>query len=108
MSDERHEYMLGEEVTEIAKAKRQPGTVVVSIRLSVDEAARLEKIGLSERKSISQVIRNAIARYNPYHYETYAVITLTDTSTGTAVSVGEPRQASRGRESVTEWTEVVA
>ena len=64
MQTEHHEeYTLGQEVTEIALGKKAKETVVVSVRLPVDEFARLEKLSESLGKSMSQIIRDAVAAY---------------------------------------------
>ena len=64
MQNNHHEeYALGQEVTEMALGKRSKETVVVSVRLPVDEFARLEKLSESSGKSMSQIVRNAVAAY---------------------------------------------
>ena len=63
MSTGHEDYDLGKEVTSAAKSKTQQGTAVVSVRLATEEVARLERITRATGKSISQVIREAIAAY---------------------------------------------
>ena len=57
------EYTLGREVTEIALGKKLRETVVVSVRLPLEDFARLEKISSESGKSMSQVIRETVAAY---------------------------------------------
>ena len=53
------EYELGDDVTEIA-ARQRKETIVVSVRMSVDELASIEKAAEETGRSVSQVIRGAV------------------------------------------------
>ena len=55
--------VLGENVTQFAKAKSGKGTAVISVRLSTDDISRLETVGRASGKTVSQVVRDAIAAY---------------------------------------------
>ena len=57
------DYTLGQEVTQMALGKKARETVVVSVRVSMEDFARLEKISIKAGKSISQVVREAVAKY---------------------------------------------
>ena len=63
MSDEREDYVLGEEITATSKAKKQTGTGVLSVRLSTEELTRLDQISRSTGKTLSQLVREAVAAY---------------------------------------------
>ena len=64
MSTESNEYTLGENVTRYALSKGVRDTVVVSVRLSVEDFTRLERICVQTGMSMSQVVRNAVAAYS--------------------------------------------
>ncbi|MBI2886588.1 MAG: ribbon-helix-helix protein, CopG family [Chloroflexi bacterium] len=51
---------LGSDVTEAFRAKGQRGTVVLSVRLSTTEMSRLEQAAQLTRRSISQLVREAL------------------------------------------------
>ncbi|MCE2470242.1 MAG: ribbon-helix-helix protein, CopG family [Dehalococcoidia bacterium] len=59
---ERTDYVLGANVTEQAKAREGRATSVVSIRLADDEMSALAAAAEQEDKSLSQVVREALAR----------------------------------------------
>lgn len=56
-------FQLGSDVTDKAKAKSSKGTAVLSVRLTIDELAKLDAASKLAGKSISQVAREAIASY---------------------------------------------
>ena len=64
MSSENEENTLGENITQIALGKKAKDTVVVSVRLSVEDFSRLEKICIQTDMSMSQVVREAVAAYS--------------------------------------------
>ena len=51
MSNRQDEYVLGKEVTAIAKGRGAKATTVVSVRFAVDEVIRLEQISQQTGKS---------------------------------------------------------
>ena len=61
-SDE--EYELGRNVTHLAQAGSRKETAVLSIRVPSTEIARLERMGRETGKSVSQIVRDAIASYS--------------------------------------------
>lgn len=63
MSLEHEDFVLGEEVTDAARARARRGTAVVSVRVSSVELAQLEAISRTTKRSISQVVRDAVMRY---------------------------------------------
>ncbi len=62
-SYDEEELVLGADVTELAKAKGQGGTAVVSLRLTRHEYAEIEAISAAQEKSLSDVVRAAIRAY---------------------------------------------
>jgi hypothetical protein len=60
MTQDQQEYMLGRNVTERAQAKENRGTVVLSLRLSSVEFDMLTDRAESQRRTVSQVAREAI------------------------------------------------
>lgn len=82
-------YELGQDVTHLATAGKRKETSVISVRLSGEEIKRLEELGRENGKTISQIIRDAIASYRVQRPE--MVIGLWD---GSTVTVGESEVAS--------------
>ena len=58
-----NEYILGENVTDLFLSKKPRETVVVSVRLPITDFKRLDKVINDSGKSLSQVVREAIALY---------------------------------------------
>ena len=61
MNDRYEECELGEDVTHLFKSDKK--AVHISVSLDADDIAWLEKIGRESRKTVAQVIRDAIAAY---------------------------------------------
>ena len=59
---QQHDYILGRDVTEQAKARESRGTVVVSFRISGDEFDALSDSADGQGKTVSQVAREAFRR----------------------------------------------
>ena len=59
---EADEYILGANVTELFRPKENRTTTIVSVRLSAPEWDIVSAIAERERKSVSQVMRDAIAQ----------------------------------------------
>ena len=57
------DQILGDNITEMAASRRRAETAVISVRLGLDEIARLEEMGRASGRTVSQVIRDAIAAY---------------------------------------------
>lgn len=62
MTNEK-DYVLGRDVTTIMSAKERRGTVVLSVRLTLADMARLERLARDERKTLSQIVREALVAY---------------------------------------------
>ncbi len=58
-------YRLGRDVTDLAKATENRGTVVVSLRLDAREFDALSDYAEAQDRSISEVARAAIRRGTP-------------------------------------------
>ena len=58
-----NEFILGDNVSQAARGKDRRDTTVISVRLSNDEVARLERLGLASGKTVSQIVRDAISAY---------------------------------------------
>ncbi len=93
------EYELGKDVTRIAKSGMKRETAVISVRLTKAEVARLEAIGLESGKTISQVIRDAIAAYEVKHPS--MIIGLWN---GSTVTIGEPGEVTGNSRAVSYQT----
>lgn len=63
MTSRHEEYELGNEVTHLATSKAKQETSVISVRVTINDIGRLEGIGRESGKTVSQVIRDAIAAY---------------------------------------------
>ena len=83
------EYELGRDVTPLAAGGRKKDTAVVSVRLPVSDIARLEGIGRENGKTVSQIVRDAVAAYR-VHRPTMVVAV-----DGVKVSTGHPQSISR-------------
>lgn len=79
--DYDEEYTLGQDVTAIASSKG-PKSIVVSVRLPVDEFARLEKLCSASGKSLSQVVRDAVAAHHETETKHTRKVTITMVSSG--------------------------
>lgn len=89
MANENEEYVLGENVTRLALGKKVRDSVVVSVRLSLEDFARLERICAETDKSMSQVVREAVSAYSGSdnrHGQSFKVNMRT--SEGIAIAVG--------------------
>ena len=51
--NEDQDQFLGENITDIARAKRKVETAVISVRLGLQEVARLEAIGRASGQTVS-------------------------------------------------------
>lgn len=96
---ERNDYILGQDVTDIAKSNTPKDSAVVSVRLPVSEVARLERISNSTGKSMSQIVREAVAAYEVIDSYTHPKITIADVQ-GYTLSTGTALQSSSGREAI--------
>ena len=63
MNDYDEADELGRNVTHLAKPDGRPGKAIVSVNLDYDDIVRLEEIGRGSGKTVTQVIRDAIAAY---------------------------------------------
>ena len=57
------EFELGRNVTNLAKARGKKVTAVISVRLDMTDVGRLEELAGDSGKTVSQVVRDAIAAY---------------------------------------------
>ena len=83
------EYQLGRDVTHLAKANDNRGTAVISVRLGATDIARLEGIGRESGKTVSQVVRDAIAAYRVKR-----PALIVGFWSGSTVTLGEPEEFS--------------
>ena len=65
MDDRYEECELGANVTHLFKSEGAKATVLISVSLDAEDIARLEKLGQDSGKTVAQVIRDAIAAYQP-------------------------------------------
>lgn len=65
MNSNEEKYELGEDVTQAAAAKERKGSVVLSVRLSSHELAKLEQVAQASGKTISQIVREAVTGFVP-------------------------------------------
>ena len=86
------EYVLGEDVTDVALGKRRKETVVVSVRLTAEEFSRVERICDKTGRSMSQTIRDALTAYQGNGLGPASMFSMMMfNSEGVSVSVG-PRE----------------
>ena len=89
------DYVLGRNATDLARVKSS-GTVVMSLRLSVEEFSALSNLAESEGKTVSQVaregIRERLEQAGKRHYEYNATLGIPhvgiDIYYGTPVQTG--------------------
>lgn len=62
MNQNERDYVLGDNVTEQAKAQENRSTVVVSFRVSESDFDRLSSLAVSQGKTISQIAREALQK----------------------------------------------
>ena len=96
MSGKNEEYILGDDVTARAGAETRRGTVVLSVRVSVDDMSRLEKDSHRVGKSLSELVRDALRGYifRPEYEQSVAMVS----SRYLNVSIGEFAQTSEAQE----------
>ncbi len=63
MNKNNEEYVLGQDITSIARAKNRKETSVVSVRLTGSEVTKLDSLSRQSMKSVSQIVKDAIAAY---------------------------------------------
>ena len=90
MNKQDRDVALGDNATRLAKSERRRETAVLSVRLAVDEVDRLEALGRASGKTVSQVIRDAIAAYEVP--QPHIVLSMWN---GTVVAFGEPQQPTQ-------------
>ena len=86
MKGRDEDYELGRDVTHLALAggtKRD--MAVLSVRLPASEIARLERIGRESGKTLSQVVRDAVASYRTQRPTTAVVL-----GNGVSFRMGKP------------------
>jgi len=94
MNDQREEYVLGEDVTSQAAAKARKGTMVLSVRLPIDEFAEIDAASREAGKIPSQIVRDAIREY--LHHAKYSQPTITiSLDGGTTLATGAPTLLAR-------------
>ena len=75
------DYQLGKNVTE--KFRGTPkGSVVLSVRFSIDELRRLELLCQETGKTVAQVVRDSVANYQPVNPQREAVLTIVNSEGG--------------------------
>jgi predicted transcriptional regulator len=90
------EYELGLDVTEKVRKRSSTETAVLSIRLSVAELARLDALARAKGRSISQIVRDAIAGYAGGEDQSYVTISQKEATTTT----GNVNYTAKGAEVV--------
>ncbi len=98
-----NDFLLGSNVTEQARGKAKD-TVVMSVRLALEEFTKLNAVAEAEGKTTSQVAREGIRariRENPDLPATRISLSI-GTLDGGAVSLGVPWQATRNGSAIGE------
>ena len=88
MARKTEKYELGRDVTHLARSNTKRETGVISVRLPMPDIARLEEVGRESGKTVSQVIRDAIAAYRVKQ-----PVFVLGLWSGSRVVVGEPEEA---------------
>ena len=86
-----NQYILGENVTQAAGRKERRDTTVISVRLSNNEVARLEQLGVTNGKTVSQIVREAISAYNVKQHDV-----IWSLPNGSVVAYGAPQAGTFG------------
>lgn len=94
MSAKQEEYALGDDVTSSVAAKPRTGTVVLSVRVRVEELAAIEAASRATGKSLSQLVRDAVSTYLHFQRTGGHVVTISDRSRTT--STGQPGPLGKG------------
>ena len=63
MEDNQGEFVLGDDVTSLARSRLRKGSVVLSVRLSAEELAAVDALASENGKTPSQIVREAIRDY---------------------------------------------
>ena len=63
MTTRDEDFELGRNITRMATTGTKRDTAVISVRLTEEDIGRLEAIGRESGKTVSQVVRDAIAAY---------------------------------------------
>jgi hypothetical protein len=63
MRGEQEDFVLGEDVTSLARSKIRKESVVLSVRLSAEEFAAVDALSRETGRTPSQTVRNAIKDY---------------------------------------------
>ena len=109
MDSQETDYKLGDEVSASANKGRTKGSnVVLSVRLSGEEVARIEAVAEAEGKTLSQVVRAAVRTYasgSPRRLrgnQSYVTISTSDFtwSIGTQPQSSQPTASSDTRQLV--------
>jgi hypothetical protein len=89
MSSRSEAYKLGGNVTRTAKSHKRKDTVVLSVRISVEELARVEALAEATGRTVSQVAREAVSAYAAPAGRPRASVVAGIPYFGTAFSLGE-------------------
>ncbi len=93
MSAKHDTYTLGNDVTSSVASRSRTGTVVLSVRVRIEEMAEIEATSRATGKSLSQLVRDAVSTYLHFQRTGAHVVTISDrshtTSTGELGSVGK-------------------
>ena len=89
MNGETESYIAGRDVTEKFRGARKE-SVVLSVRMSIDEMKRLEALSQETGKTIAQVVRESVASYQPISLQQPVVLTI-GTSEGGEFRWGPPQ-----------------
>ena len=88
---DRHDddYKLGKDVTEKFRGVKKE-SVVLSVRMSIDEMKHLEALCQETGKTVAQVVRESVANYQPVNPQREAVLTIVN-SVGGEFRSGPPQ-----------------
>lgn len=93
--DDRDDYVLGEDVTHLAAPKGKRDTAVISVRLATQELRELDALSKATGKTISQVVREALAAFR--YVDARSNLTLTvSVQDGPTMMFGSPTQITYG------------
>lgn len=92
MTNRNEDDELGRNITDVATTGNKRETSVISVRLTAAEITRLEGIGRESGKTVSQVVRDAIAGYQVK--KSTMVVSMWS---GSTITVGEIEEVSESQ-----------
>ncbi len=94
MREGQEDFVLGEDVTSLARSKIRKESVVLSVRLSAEEFAAVDALSRQTGRTPSQTVRNAIRDYVQGAKASQPTITIS-LAGGSTLATGVPSMWGR-------------